>query len=171
MLVRDWTATRLRFVWRFMLIALVAAFVPNTSILAKPSNAIAPTANIAIDANSSAQHRAASLEAEAARVVASQYVREKAIALAELEIIAAGNSRLENWIGIFGVLITVILAVFGIATFRQAAAAATEAVKKEFSSVRDEIEGIKQTAIAHAAEIADTAEFVQKRKAVLEFVG
>jgi tetratricopeptide (TPR) repeat protein len=171
MLVRDWAARRLRFVWRFILTAFVAALMPNTSILAKPNNAISPTANIAMDANSSAQHRTASIEAEAARVVAGQYAREKAVAVAELEIISAGNSRLENWIGIFGVLITVILAVFGIATFRQAAAAATEAVKKEFSSVRDEIEGIKQTAIAHAAEIADTAEFVQKRKAVLEFVG
>jgi tetratricopeptide (TPR) repeat protein len=156
MRLHDWAARRSSIVWTCLLLALVISSPPSASV--------------------SAQQGATSKEVEAARALAVQYAHDKAITVAELEIIAAGNSRLENWIGIFGILVTAILAVGGIATFRQAAAAATKAVKEEFSSVRDEIElkfveigSIRTKVEAYASEIEKTAAFIEQRRQVLVF--
>jgi tetratricopeptide (TPR) repeat protein len=137
MRLHDWAARRSSIVWTCLLFALVISVVPSAGV--------------------SAQQGANSKEVEAARALAVQYAHDKAIAVAELEIIAAGNSRLENWIGIFGILNTIILAVGGIATYQLSAAAAAKAAKEEISSLRNEFEIIKKAVEADAAEIAAVA--------------
>jgi Plant specific mitochondrial import receptor subunit TOM20 len=69
--------------------------------------------------------------------------RDKAIAEAKADVMAAGNSRLENWIGLYGILIAVLLASFGFVTFRQAGLAAAKAATDEIKSVKDDIKSAK----------------------------
>jgi hypothetical protein len=73
---------------------------------------------------------------------------DKAIAEAKLELISAGNSRMEILIGIFSILITLLVASFGFATYRQSATAATNAVEARFKLASEKIEYELQKAVS-----------------------
>lgn len=97
---------------------------------ARPASAPAPAAQTkqaapvaAADALQDAEHRAAIAEAKA-------------------ELMEAANGRLEIWIGAFGILITVMLALAGFFTWRSAAHAA----RAEVQEMRDALNAIKTEA-------------------------
>ncbi|WP_156377491.1 hypothetical protein [Sphingopyxis sp. Root214] len=64
------------------------------------------------------------------------------IAEAKAELISAANSRLENWIALYGILITIIFATAGFFTWRSAANAA----RSEVQDMRDELAKIAKQA-------------------------
>lgn len=81
---------------------------------------------------------------------------DRAIADAKLEVIEAGNGRLEVLTGIFGILITVALGVAAFFTWK----AAANAARSEVQDIRDKVEMLANQAEAHSANIAghlDTA--------------
>lgn len=73
-----------------------------------------------------------------------------ALAEAKAAVMDAGNSRTALVIGMFGILITAVLAVAGYLTWKSAATAAStaarEEVRKEFAGIRDELDEIKAEA-------------------------
>jgi hypothetical protein len=80
--------------------------------------------------------------------------RDKAIAEAKNEVIAAGSSRLEILIGAFSILITVLLGGFAFATYRQAGAAAAKAASDEFQPYKAKMDDLLKEAEHTTGKIA-----------------
>jgi hypothetical protein len=79
----------------------------------------------------------------AAETEARQEAQHNAsIAEAKAELTSAANSRLENWIAFYGILITIIFAIAGFFTWRSAANAA----RSEVQDMRDELAKIEKQA-------------------------
>jgi hypothetical protein len=102
--------------------------------------------------------QSATAESEALLIRAETSERKEAIAAAKAELLDAGTSRLENWIGLYGIIIGVMLAAFGIFTYRKAAFEAAKAVREEFKDYRDEIESLMTKAQTHTDDILKLSE-------------
>jgi tetratricopeptide (TPR) repeat protein len=164
-------ARRIVFLWHCLLFALAVPSIHITTAHANITIEVGKNVNKPVAALDTSHSEDIVTELEISRAREDQYARDKAIALAQLEIIAAGNSRLENWVGIFGLLLTVILFVFGFATYRQAAAAATTAVREEFSYLRTKIEGIVEAAETQGSNIEAAAKkAAESTKAIADSV-
>ena len=144
----------------FLRFAIVAAFAFTSLHAAEPMKPASPAPVVTTTVSKAAPPDAS--EIINLRKQADDSARDKAIAEAKLEVISAGNSRIEVWIGIFGILMTVLVIGFGLATYRIAAAeaknAATNAVKDEMG----EIKKLRAVAEADAAKIAVTHDEIVK---------
>ena len=119
------------------LVAHPAATNPSTTSASAPAVDTADTV------------RDLSIQLEAEREQRRQAEFREAIAAAKLEVIDAGNSQLENWIGFYGIFITVILAVAGYVSWK----AAANAARVEVQDIRDRIEKLRDQATIDRDEI------------------
>jgi Plant specific mitochondrial import receptor subunit TOM20 len=90
------------------------------------------------------------------RKQADDSARDRAIAEAALEVISAGNSRMEIYVGMIGILVTLLVAAFGLFTYRTAALAATKATEDEFKSAREKIAALLEAAEEITGKITQT---------------
>ncbi|GEM_PF-1798272 len=131
----------MRTVWMICAAVLLITVFPAAGLSqeAQPANTGAPEAT----SNSAEQLLAEEVE--------RRREAEHAAALAEAKaaVIDAGNSRLENWIGLYGLLIAVIAAVAGFFTWRSAANAA----RNEVQDIRDQIDNLRKSAETTAGDI------------------
>jgi len=140
--------------------AIVAAFAFTSLHAAEPTKPAAPATVVTATTVPTAAPLDAS-EIINLRKQADDSARDKAIAEAKLEVISAGTGRMEVVIGAFGILITLLLAAFGFATYRQAASAATKAVEEEFKSARTKLATLLKAAEETSLQIS------QKHREVL----
>jgi hypothetical protein len=124
--------------------AIVAAFAFTSLHAAEPNKPAPPAPVVATTVPKAALSDAS--EIINLRKQSDDSARDKAIAEAKLEVISAGTSRMEVVIAAFGILITLLLAAFGFATYRQAASAATKAVEEEFKTANKKIAGLLNAA-------------------------
>jgi Plant specific mitochondrial import receptor subunit TOM20 len=109
-------------------------------------------------------------EIQTLRTRAESAERNEAIAAVKVELMNAGNSRLDILIGGFALLITALLAAFGFATYKTAATAARqevssmraelETMRNEARVFRDEAKTLRDAAKSHAGEIEQTRDKV-----------
>lgn len=83
-------------------------------------------------------------EIEQLRQERDQARLDKAIAEAKNEVIGAGNSRLQTWIALYGILIIFVVGAFGFATYKIAAVEAAKAASKELEDAHQEINDIRE---------------------------
>jgi tetratricopeptide (TPR) repeat protein len=89
--------------------------------------------------------------------------RNKAIAEAKAEVIAAGRDKLAIDVNVFGILMTFLVLGFGFATYNQAAVLAGNAARNELRASKEEIEALMARAKAASDEAVITNESLQKK--------
>jgi hypothetical protein len=140
--------------------AIIAAFAFTSLHAAEPKQSATPAPVVKATTVSKATPSDAT-EITDLRKQADDNARDKAIAEAKLEVISAGNSRMEILIGAFGVLITVVLFGFGIATYKTAGVEAAKAATDAIQAQKEALEKISIAAAADAAVVADVRKQIE----------
>ena len=115
-------------------------------VVAAPIGAWDNTTNLAVSLQASgsglsatalnAQTGAEPVAGAIGRQAAEQLKRRNEILEAKAELQDAANSRLENYLGAFGILITIVALAFGLSTKQAAVAAARRGIEEEATEVK-----------------------------------